>query len=65
MKQKLNEYITSKEAAEFLGVHPNTLKNWARKKKIAFYTSPMNKWYMFKKSDLEKILERIKSGQPK
>lgn len=66
MKQKINEYINSREAAEFIGVHQNTLKNWAKKGKLTFYNHPLNsKWYMFKKADLEELLSKIKAGQPK
>jgi len=53
---KLDEYIRIAEAAEYLGVHRNTLRNWGRSGKISEYRHPVNNYRLFKVSDLEKLL---------
>jgi excisionase family DNA binding protein len=50
---KLNEYLTIKEAAEFLAVSPNTLRNWGASGKIAVHRNPMNGYRLFKITDLQ------------
>ena len=54
------DYLTIKDAAEFLGVAPNTLKNWEREKRISTYCAPFNKRRLYKKNDLENYLNSIK-----
>jgi len=56
---KINEYLTIKEAAEFLGVTLQTLRNWEKEKKIKVYINPINKYRLYKKEDLEEILRQI------
>ena len=58
--QKITDYLTIKEAAHFLGVTPNTLRNWERDKKIAVYRNPQNAYRLYKKEDLEQLLGNIK-----
>lgn len=61
---RLNEYLTIKEAAEFLAVSPNTLRNWGASGKIAEHRNPMNGYRLFKISDLQALLDEIdQSGQ--
>lgn len=54
------DYLTIKDAAEFIGVAPNTLRNWEREKRIATYSAPFNKRRLYKKDDLENYLNSIK-----
>ena len=56
---KINEYMTVKEAAEFIGVCKHTLRKLTDKKKIKSHRNSMNNFRMYKKEDLLKILERI------
>lgn len=56
---KITDYLTVQGAAEFLGVSANTLRNWERDKKISVYRNPQNKYRLYKKEDLEKILNSI------
>jgi DNA (cytosine-5)-methyltransferase 1 len=56
---KINEYLNVEEAAQFLGVTANTLRNWDYSKKLIAYRNPHNKYRMYKKEDLEKYLEGI------
>jgi len=39
---KLDGYLRIKEAAEYLGVSPNTLRNWGRSGKLAERRHPIN-----------------------
>ena len=55
--QKLDEYLTIKEAAEYLGVSPNTLRNWGRDAKIKVHRHPMNDYRLFKITDLKRLLK--------
>lgn len=57
--KKIADYLTIKQAAEFIGVTPNTLRNWERDKKITVYRNPQNKYRLYKKEDLEKFLNNI------
>ena len=38
--EKLDDYLRIKEAAEYLGVSPNTLRNWGRRRKVHRASSP-------------------------
>jgi excisionase family DNA binding protein len=57
---KINEYMTIKEAAAFLGIKPYNLRRWEKSKKISSYRNPANNWRLYKKEDLEKWLADIK-----
>jgi len=57
---KLAEYLKVKAAASFLGVSSNTLRNWEKDKKIAVYRNPQNSYRLYKKEDLEQLLNSIK-----
>jgi len=54
------EYLTVKAAAEFLGVCPNTIRNWSRDAKLQEYRHPLNNYRLYKKSDLEKLVEQLR-----
>lgn len=53
-----SDYLTIKEAAKFLGVVPNTLRNWERDGKIKPFRSPMSNYRLYKKSDLKELLSK-------
>lgn len=57
--EKLDEYLRIKEAAEFLGVSPNTLRNRWRDGKITEHRHPMNNYRLYKLADLTKILRKL------
>jgi len=57
---KIADYLTIKDAAQFLGVTPNTLRNWEKSKKISVYRNPQNTYRLYKKEDLEQLLNNIK-----
>jgi DNA (cytosine-5)-methyltransferase 1 len=61
---KLGEYLSIKDAAEYLRICQNTLRNWEAAGKIPVRRHPMNRYRLFKKQDLETPLEQVeKSAQ--
>ena len=58
--KKIIDYLKIQEAADFLGVTANTLRNWEKDKKIAVYRNPQNLYRLYKKEDLEKLLNNIR-----
>ena len=60
---KLRDYMTIKQAAEFLGVAPNTLRNWGVSGKLRVHRNPLNGYRLFRIDDLEQLLTEVeKSG---
>lgn len=57
---KLGEYMRIKEAAEFLGVCQNTLRNWEATGKLPVQRHPVNNYRLFKASDLVRLLAEAK-----
>jgi MerR family transcriptional regulator, copper efflux regulator len=55
----IRDYLKIKDAAQFLGVSVNTLRNWERASKIATYRHPVNGYRLYKRSDLESLLDAI------
>ncbi len=62
---KLDEYVRIAEAAEYLGVHRNTLRNWGRIGKIPEHPHPVNNYRLFKVSDLDKLLRKAEQSARK
>ena len=61
--EKLKDYLRVKDAAELLGVSPNTIRNWSREGKLKTFRNPINGYRLFRKSDLEMLLRRIKRSE--
>jgi DNA (cytosine-5)-methyltransferase 1 len=59
--KKIDEYMHIKEAASFVGVTPNTLRNWEREQKLRTYRNPLNHYRLYDKTDLELLLKNIKT----
>ena len=55
----LKDYLRIGEAAKYLGVSPNTLRNWSRAGKIKSHRNPINGYRLFKMSDLDRLLQKI------
>ena len=55
---KLDSFLTVREAAEHLGVSPNTIRNWGRDGKIKEHRHPINNDRLFKAVDLDKLLKK-------
>jgi MerR family copper efflux transcriptional regulator len=60
--QKLQDYLTVKEAAIFLGVSPSTLRNWDRAGKVKAVRHPVNGYRLYLQEHLRALLERV--GEP-
>ena len=56
---KLDAYLTVKEAAEYLGVSPNTLRNWGKEGKVPIHRNPINNYRLFKIADLDALVKKI------
>lgn len=54
--------MTIKEAAEFLGVTPLTLRNWDKSGKLPTTRHPMSNYRIYKTNDLEKLVKDIEVG---
>lgn len=59
---KITEYLTIKEAAEFLGVSPSTLRNWEKQGKLSTHRNPVNSYRLYRKGDLERLLKQIRNS---
>ena len=60
--ERLDGYLRIREAAAFLGVSPNTLRNWGREDKITEFRHPVNNYRLYRRSDLEAVLRQV--GRP-
>lgn len=56
----MHDYLTIKQAAEFLKVTEQTLRNWDKAKKFKTRRHPINNYRLYKKSELISFIERIK-----
>jgi len=60
-----DEYLTVKEAAQYLGISPNTVRNWGAAGSIPEYRHPVNNYRLFRLADLKKLkrdIERPRKG---
>jgi DNA (cytosine-5)-methyltransferase 1 len=56
---KLADYMTIKEASAYLGVAPNTLRNWGASGKLEERRHPLNGYRLYKKRELDRLVDRI------
>ncbi len=54
---KLKDFLRITEAAEYLGVSPNTLRNWENSAKIIAHRHPVNGYRLFKQKELDELLK--------
>ena len=64
--QKLREFLRISEAADYLGVSPNTLRNWENAGKVVAVRHPVNGYRLFRRKDLDDLLKQAEalSGEP-
>jgi len=55
---KLSDFMKIADAAEYLGVSANTLRNWETAGKILTHRHPVNRYRLFKKEELDELLNR-------
>ncbi len=60
---KLDGYLRIKEAAEYLGVSPNTLRNWGRNGKLTERRHPINDYRLYAKKELDRLLAKAEKPQ--
>ena len=56
---KLKDFLRISEAAGYLGVSPNTLRNWENAGKIAAHRHPVNGYRLFKQAELDALLRQV------
>ena len=56
---KLKDFLRISDAAEYLGVSPNTLRNWESAGKIIAHRHPMNDYRLFRREDLDALLKKV------
>jgi len=54
-----DEFLTVKQAAERLGVSPNTVRSWGASGKLPEYRHPLNNYRLFKVKDVEKLRRKL------
>ena len=59
---KAQGYIRVKLAAELLGVSPGTVRTWGAEGKIPEYRHPVNNYRLYKREDLEKVLQALEKS---
>lgn len=59
--KKVNEYLSIKQASEYLGVTINTLRNWEKSSKMKVSRNPLNHYRLYDKQHLEDFLKNIQS----
>lgn len=56
---KLKDFLRISEAAEYLGVSSNTLRNWENAGKIVAHRHPVNRYRLFRQQDLDDLLKQV------
>lgn len=56
---KLDEYLRITEAAAYVGVAPNTLRNWGRSGKLLELRHPVNGYRLYSKIQLDALLRQV------
>ena len=55
-------FLRVKVAAELLGVSPNTVRTWGADGKIPEYRHPVNNYRLYKREDLEQVLQDLEAS---
>ncbi len=53
--EELRDFLRISEAAEYLGVSPNTLRNWQNAGKVVAVRHPVSGYRLFKRKDLDAL----------
>ena len=59
----MKEYLSVKEAADLLGATPQTLRNWEKAGSLVPYRNPINKYRMYKLSQIESFIEEMATNR--
>jgi DNA (cytosine-5)-methyltransferase 1 len=63
--EKISDFLRVADAADYLGVSPNTLRNWENAGKINALRNPMNDHRLFRRSDLDSLLQKFSAPKKK
>lgn len=55
----MEKYLKIQEAAKYLNVTAQTLRNWDKAGKLKPNRHPMNNYRLYKKLDLNKVLKKL------
>lgn len=55
-------FLSVKEAAELLGVAPNTVRAWGGDGRIPEYRHPVNNYRLYKRDELAEILQQLEQS---
>lgn len=58
-------FVRVQEAAELLGVCPNTIRAWGAEGKLTEYRHPLNNYRLFKRSEIDKVISKVQSPPKK
>ncbi|NLE57738.1 MAG: MerR family DNA-binding transcriptional regulator [Planctomycetes bacterium] len=58
--ERLGDFLTVGEAAEYLGVSASTLRNWDRSGKVKARRHPVNGYRLYSRQDLQKLMAQVK-----
>lgn len=56
---KLDDYMQIAEAAEYLGVCHNTLRNWGKSGRINEYRHPVNNYRLYRRQELDELFDSV------
>ncbi len=59
-RERLDHFLTVGEAAEFLGVSVSTLRNWDRQGKLKAFRHPVNRYRLYRREDLKRLLGEVR-----
>lgn len=60
----MQKFITTKEAAKVLGVHPITVRRWNKAGKLKAARHPMNNYRLYKWAEIQKLSKKIGRSNP-
>jgi len=56
---KISDYLSSQDAADYLGVTAFTVRKWEKEGKLKSCTNPVNNYKLYRQEDLEELLRII------
>jgi len=58
--ENLKDYMTVKEAANYLGVSADTLRRWDRSGKVKAIRHPVNRYRLYLRDELAEVLKNLR-----
>jgi len=58
----LRDFVTIKDAAALVGVHPETLRRWDASGKLIAQRHPVNRYRLYSRADLYALLAELKES---